>query len=397
MRRIPVIRILGGLSAAGFALALALPLAFAADAVPDYVTAAVDAPGRLPPEKASDADRKPAEVAAFSTVKPGDKVLELVPGGGYYTRVLSKIVGPTGKVYAVVPLTASAQVLYRRQQEAEVRGLPLPADDLLPMNEIENTGDYKNVVVMAPMLSQYGGHVSAPEQLDVVWSNTYHDLKNGEFGQVKAELVDAAIFAALKPGGVYMIIDGSAPGKGFDAVAFLHRSDAEAVKKEVVAAGFTFDGESKALANPVDKHSHAVWDASLRGKPDQFVLRFRKPSSASAAGKRPGKNAMDGYYGNTVTGVENTPFQRWVFYHADNTYQEWGLQNDPEDSAQAGLWYWDAMGHNCMLHQSPLEQRGFVVCHATAAGKKLGESWMEDNGAGPRAFTMLKGYVYPPK
>ena len=374
------------------------PAALAADAVPGYVAQAVASPGRLPPEILADADRKPAELAAFSQIKPGDKIAEIVPGGGYYTRVLSKIVGLTGKLYAVVPMTANAQLVYRRQQEAAMRGLTPPSNPGAQALEISDTWDYKNVVVMQELLTQYNGHFSAPEQLDAVWSNTYHDFHNDEAGKLDAGNLNKAIFAALKPGGIYIVVDqASAKGVGFEAATFLHRSEPDAVKKEVLAAGFVLDGESSALANAGDNHLKAIWDSSLRGKPDTFVLRFKKPSTAPAADKRPGKDAMDGYYGNTVTGMEGSPFQRWVFYHADGTYQEWGLQNDPDDSAQFGLWYWDALGHNCMLHQYPLAQKGFIVCHATTPGKKLGEKWTEDNGGGARPFQMLKGYVYPPK
>ena len=117
-------------------------------------------------------------------------------------------------------------------------------------------------------------------------------------------------------------------------------------------------------------------------------MLFRSPASATGD-KRPPANAMDGYFGNTDIGLVGSEMQRWVFYHPDTTYQEFG---NTGTRLQEGTWYWDAFGHNCMLHQYPADERGFIVCHATAPGKKPGESWMEDNGAGARPFKLIKGY-----
>jgi predicted methyltransferase len=86
------------------------------------------------------------------------------------------------------------------------------------------------------------------------------------------------VFAALKPGGIYLVLDHSAePGSGFRDTSTLHRIDEEAVKKEVMQAGFEFLGESEALRNPNDPRTAKVFDPSIRGKTDQFILKFRKP------------------------------------------------------------------------------------------------------------------------
>ena len=205
--------------------------------------------------------------------------------------------------------------------------------------------------------------------------------------------VDKAAFAALKPGGIFFIADhATAKGAGFTQTETLHRADVEAVKAEVISAGFTLDGESQALANTADDHSKKVVD--LHDKTDQFILRFKKPSNASVATQRPPAHAMDGFFGNTSHSGIGTDSQRWVFYHADGTYQEFGNSGT---RVQEGTWYWDAAGHNCMLHQFPADERGFIVCHATSTFKKAGETYTQDNGGGEqRPYTIEAGYHYPP-
>jgi predicted methyltransferase len=86
------------------------------------------------------------------------------------------------------------------------------------------------------------------------------------------------IYASMRPGGVYVVLDHSAPaGSGLTDTNTLHRIDEATVRKEVEAAGFKFDGESKVLANPADPRTNKVFDPSIRGHTDQFILRFRKP------------------------------------------------------------------------------------------------------------------------
>ena len=155
----------------------------AADAVPDAVAAAVKDAGRSPIDMLRDKDRKPADVVAFSGIKAGDVVVDFVPGNGYYTRILSKLVGPKGKVYPIVPLRGGApgQV---RAMEAKARAAgkavrPNPVDMIL---EIQNTSEYNNVHVLWESLTTYGAEFSVPEQLDAVWmSDNYHDLHNADF------------------------------------------------------------------------------------------------------------------------------------------------------------------------------------------------------------------------
>ena len=98
-------------------------------------------------------------------------------------------------------------------------------------------------------------------------------------GPADVAAFNRAVFAALKPGGVFVVLDHAAlPGSGLSATDTLHRIDPETVKQEVEAAGFVLDGESKVLANPADPKDKKIFDPSIRGRTDQFLLRFRKPA-----------------------------------------------------------------------------------------------------------------------
>jgi predicted methyltransferase len=247
-----------------FLLAVVLclaPVAAAADAqAPAAAIAnAVADPARPAADRARDAERKPAETVAFAGIKPGDRVLELVPGGGYYTRILSKLVGPTGNVYALTP----AEIL---------KVFPKAADG---SRAIAADPRYSNVsVLVAPASAMH-----LPRGLDVIWTTqNYHDLHLAKFfPDLDIRAYNRAMLAALKPGGIYFVSDHEAqPGSGLRDTE-LHRIDAEVVKSEVTRAGFTFDGESSALRNPGDAHTTNVFDPAIRGRTDQFLFRFRRP------------------------------------------------------------------------------------------------------------------------
>jgi predicted methyltransferase len=242
---------------AALALASAAHAPAHAQAPSAAVQAAVADPGRPEADRARDSARHPAEVVAFAGVKPGDKVADLIPGGGYFTRIFSKVVGPNGKVYAVVPDTPA----------------PRP-QGIQAMQEL--TAAYPNVTVVNGPIAAF----NPPEKLDVVWtSENYHDLRIPMFGSQNMAAFNKAVFDALKPGGVFYIEDhATAPGAGDTVAATLHRIDPALVRREVEAAGFRFDGESKVLAHPEDPHTAMVFDPSIRGKTDKFVMRFRKPS-----------------------------------------------------------------------------------------------------------------------
>ena len=385
----------GKLRRAAMALLLTLGAsAFAsAHAAENVVAEAVADPARPFLDTSRDADRKPAGMVAFSGVKPGDIVAEISPDEGYYTRILSRLVGATGRVYAMVPYMGQNPQFVREQREALIKaGKPVPPNLRDAALAIQDTAQYKNVTVFWENFGQYGGQFSLPEQADVIWTtNNYHDLHNAMY-KLNMAAVDKAAFAALKPGGVFFVGDhAAAKGAGFSQTETLHRAEPGAVKAEILAAGFVLDGESKILANPADDHSKHVGE--LHDKTDQFVLRFKKPATASAATQRPPHGAMNGFYGNTSHSGLGTDSQRWVFYHPDGAYQEFGTSGT---RVQSGLWYWDAAGHNCMLHQFPADERGFIVCHDTAKFKKAGETWTQNNGGGDRKYAIEPGIHYPP-
>ncbi|MDB6090012.1 MAG: methyltransferase [Gammaproteobacteria bacterium] len=251
-------------SLAAGTLAAALTFSFtaaqAAGGIPKFIAAAVADPARPDTDRTRDADRKPAETVAFAGLKQGDKVADLLPGSGYFTRIFSVVVGPKGRVYAVAPP--------RRPTAKE--GSPDPA---AAVQAIAANPHYNNVTVLVQRLTD----LSLPEAVDMVWtSQNYHDLHN--IPDVDVGAIDKKIFEALKPGGVFIVLDHAADkDSGFRDTSTLHRIDPEAVKKEVIAAGFKFEGQSDILRNSNDPHTAAVFDPAIRGKTDQFILKFRKP------------------------------------------------------------------------------------------------------------------------
>ena len=232
----------------------------AASDVPAYVSAAVADSGRPAADKARDANRKPAEVLAFAGVKPGDKVVDLLPGSGYFTRIFSKIVGPKGAVFAYQP------------SEIDKFG----AEELKPLQDLVADPAYANVKMQHEPIAAF----SAPEAVDLVWtSQNYHDLHDAWMGGLDVAKFNKAVFAALKPGGIFLVLDHvAADGSGLGATDTLHRIDPATVKAEVTAAGFEFVGESKVLRNAADDHTLKVFDPAIRGKTDQFIYKFRKPA-----------------------------------------------------------------------------------------------------------------------
>jgi predicted methyltransferase len=237
--------------------------AFAADtpSLPTNILAAVNNPSRPAMDTERDANRKPGAVMAFAGIKEGDQIAELVPGGtpkgGYFTRLLSGAVGKDGHVYAFYPTEFDALLAKLKSS--------IPGED----------SNFPNVSILHQPLASF----TAPVPLDVVWtSQNYHDMHDSFAGGLDLAVVNKAVFDALKPGGVYLVIDhAAAAGSGLRDTETLHRIDEAAVKKEVEAAGFVLEAESDVLHNPADPHTAAIFDPSIRGHTDQFVLKFRKP------------------------------------------------------------------------------------------------------------------------
>jgi predicted methyltransferase len=226
--------------------------------LPPSVAAAAADPARVS-DKAIDARRHGPELMAFAGVKRGDKVLELIPGAGYFTRLFSRVVGPQGHVYAIWPKP------YADEASPDVAALQAAAAKT----------PWGNISVMV----QPAAELTAPEPVDVVFtSQNYHDYPDKFMGPIDPMVLNRAVYKALKPGGAYVIVDHAAePGSGMRDTDTLHRIDEAIVKKQVLAAGFLFAGESRVLRNPTDTHKLLVFKPEIRGKTDQFVLKFRKP------------------------------------------------------------------------------------------------------------------------
>ena len=243
------------------------PNAFAAGGLPDVspaLAAAVADSSRPASDTTSDADRKPGQTLAFSGVKPGDQVADYVADSGYFTRLFSSVVGPKGHVYAVEP-TAFFRFKTFPAAVAELQGYAVA---------------HPNVTVTTAAALE---GLRFPEKLDLFWiSRNYHDLHDKFMGPVDAAAFNRAVYKALKPGGVYVVLDhAAAPGAPADVTETLHRIEFSTVRREVEAVGFKFDSESSILANPADPRTARVFDQTIRGHTDQFILKFRKPKDRS--------------------------------------------------------------------------------------------------------------------
>jgi predicted methyltransferase len=237
-----------------------LAVAATGSTVPAFLAAAIASPSRPAEDVARDADRKPAETLLFAGIAPGEQVAELLPGGGYFTRLMSKAVGAGGHIYALVPAPRPDAPANEPDFAARVKAIA--ADPA-----------YANVsVVVEPF-----GQLKTPAPVDLVWtSQNYHDLHN--LPGLDLVVFNQMVFEALKPGGTYLILDHSTePGAGASETSTLHRIDPDTVKREVLAAGFIYDGESNILRNPQDPHTAKVFDPAIRGRTDQFILKFKKP------------------------------------------------------------------------------------------------------------------------
>jgi predicted methyltransferase len=237
-----------------------IPLA-STDAAPPKLSAiihsAVADPARPAGYRAADPLRKPAETLEFSGVEPGMTVGEFYPGGGYFTRMLSAIVGPSGHIYAIENAGWNDSVKDDRAMLAE--------------------GKWKNVSLDV----QPFGQVKFPRPLDLAWvTQNYHDLKIAKYGKVDTLAFDRQVYAALKPGGTFFILDHQGPAGLTEAgIEKMHRINRDIVVREVTSAGFKLAAEGKFLRRPGDDHSKSIFDPSIRGHTDQYALKFVKPRS----------------------------------------------------------------------------------------------------------------------
>jgi len=224
----------------------------------DALRQALTSDERSADDRARDAGRKPAETLAYLGIEPGMTVVDLIAAGGYFTEVLSLAVGPSGKVYAQ---NTQAVLAFRDGANEKAISARL-ANDRLP-----------NVARLDREMSDLG---LAPGSIDAaITALNFHDIYNGG-GADAAQGFLAAVLAILKPGGVLGIVDHSGAAGADNAK--LHRIEKSIVVGAAERAGFVVDGDSDLLRNAADDHTKAVFDPSIRGQTDQFLLRLRKPN-----------------------------------------------------------------------------------------------------------------------
>jgi predicted methyltransferase len=242
-----------GLALMALALVAAAPVPRSVDVV--------SAPGRPEAMMALDAGRKPAEVLAHSLIRPGARVMDVMAGQGYYTELLARHVGPKGKVFAIEPVN------YMEDPKT-----------VAAWDAVKQRNRNVELIIGAP------GEAAMPDKLDAAFYHlTYHDLywqsEKFKYPRTDVDAYNARLFAALKPGGVVLIIDHyGVPGMDSRAQADkTHRIDADVVKADMTRAGFRFAGSVPILEMAGDDPTKLVFDPSLRGKTNRFYYRFVKP------------------------------------------------------------------------------------------------------------------------
>jgi predicted methyltransferase len=227
----------------------------AADRVADPLWVILQAKDRTEDDRKQDEARKPLEVLRFMELKPGMKVADLGAGDGYLTELFARAVGPSGKVYAQNSKEVIEKFLGKTWDERLARPInkamvrvERPYDDPLP-----------------------------PEAKDldlVTLGFIYHDTT---YLGVDRDKMNRAVFAALKPGGHFVVMDHAGrPGTGVTEGKTLHRIEEKVVLDEVKKAGFAVEKEGDFLRNPADPKDAGVF-GPMRGKTDRFIISFVKP------------------------------------------------------------------------------------------------------------------------
>ncbi len=221
-----------------------------------HILAAIADLNRPEADRARDVLRHPGEILAFAEVRPRQVIADVGPGGGYYTRMLATAVGPEGRAYGVIRPPAP-----NATQRAAIYA-------------VAESGQYSNLLVTEQDIENW----AMREPLDTIFiSQIYHDFHLPRFN-FDIAAINRSLFRSLKPGGTLVIIDHAAvDGSDLSVADTLHRIEQATVRREVEAAGFVFTEESQVLRNPGDNRSLRVFEGDIRGRTDQFVMRFRKP------------------------------------------------------------------------------------------------------------------------
>jgi predicted methyltransferase len=224
--------------------------------IPQYIRAAVNSPARPPADRQLDASRKPEQLLAFFGIKPGMRVADLWAGGGYTTELLARTVGPSGKVYS-----QNMEFPPRFKKASEMWLARLKEPGMANVVEITKPFDASDLLPVPP------GSLDA-----VIINMNYHDMVGRGFNR---DNVNHAVFTALKPGGIYGLVDNSAkPGTGASDANTLHRIDENFEVSEIEKAGFRLAATSDVLRNPNDPRTQPFW--KINHTQDRFVLKFVK-------------------------------------------------------------------------------------------------------------------------
>ena len=246
----------------------------------DKIAAIVSAPDRAPADRINDIRRKPADMLAFIGVRPGMTALDVSAARGYTTELIARAVGPTGKVYGqnaprVEGRAPPAQPEGAAAPAAPAAATAAPATPPAPtlVERVRNPNASNIVIVSRPFDDPVPPEV-APASLDLVTLMfNYHDF--GHLGVDRAK-TNAAVFRALKPGGMYVIADHSGrPGTGISESGTLHRVEEAFVRREVEAAGFRLAAQGNFMRNPNDPRDRNTPEPPM--PKDEFVLKFVKP------------------------------------------------------------------------------------------------------------------------
>jgi predicted methyltransferase len=226
------------------------------EATPLDLAALLADASRSDEDKARDAGRKPVEVLAFLGIEPGMDVIDLMAASGWYSEVLSLAVGPEGSVTAQNPpwMLAFRDGAYGTELSARIDGR------LANVTRLDSTWEQ-----LAQMDDRFDAALSALN---------LHDAYYLESPEAAAQFA-AAVYAVLKPGGVFGVIDHVGNAESDNKP--LHRIDKARAIEIMTGAGFVLEDESDMLANPDDDHTQSVFSEGIRGKTDRFLLKFRKP------------------------------------------------------------------------------------------------------------------------
>ncbi|MDH4072523.1 MAG: methyltransferase domain-containing protein [Gammaproteobacteria bacterium] len=227
----------------------------------DIYAEAIASVGRTDADRARDANRKPAEVLSFLGIEPGMVVLDMFSGGGYYTEILSNVVGSDGKV--VAHNNAVYVQFVGEEATNRYRDERLPNVELLMAenNELALPADTFDAIMMV-----------------LAYHDIYYIDPDNGWPEIDGQKLIAEFRAGLKPGGILAIVDhAAAAGSPRETGNTLHRIDPDIVVSELTKAGFVLDGTSDVLRNTTDDLSLNMADPSIRGRTDRFVMRFRKP------------------------------------------------------------------------------------------------------------------------